>query len=55
MWSTFFGFAFLGEPLGWHTAVGAALVIAGITFTRARNAVTPPSPRPAPPHQDRPV
>lgn len=57
LWSTFFGFVFLGEPLGLNTAVGAALVIAGVTFTRtrsrARTQVTPPSPRPAPPHQGR--
>jgi drug/metabolite transporter (DMT)-like permease len=36
LWSTLFGFAFLGEPVAWHTAAGGALVVAGVVFTRTR-------------------
>jgi drug/metabolite transporter (DMT)-like permease len=36
LWSTALGAVLLGEPVGWTTVVGGALVVAGVLLTRAR-------------------
>ncbi|TDC27335.1 DMT family transporter [Streptomyces sp. 8K308] len=38
LWSTLLGMLLLAEPLGWRTAAGALLVLAGVALTRARGA-----------------
>ncbi|MGW4115380.1 DMT family transporter [Actinosynnema sp. NPDC004786] len=36
LWSTALGAVLLDEPVGWHTAVGGAVVIGGVLLARAR-------------------
>ncbi|QFZ18965.1 DMT family transporter [Saccharothrix syringae] len=45
LWSTAIGAVLLGEPVGWHTAAGAALVVAGVLVTRRRASPRSRAPR----------
>ena len=42
LWSTALGAILLAEPVGWNTAVGGALVIAGVVFARSAARVPEP-------------